>query len=212
MKNIAISLNVIRRLPRYLRRLDELCENGIYRISSAEFGHQLGLTPSQIRQDLCCFGEFGQQGYGYNVKHLRGEIASILGMNRGFNAILVGCGNLGRALACNFDFTSYGISLNSIFDINSEIVGSTVNDIDICDIDYLQQYLECNPTDIAALCVPKSAANSTAEMLVQNGIRAIWNFTNQELTVPHGIIVENVHFSDSLLTLSYQITNTIKDE
>ena len=204
MKRLKVSNNVIRRLPRYLRKLDELTENGVSRISSFELGHQLGLTPSQIRQDFSCFGEFGQQGYGYNVPALRAQIASILGMDRGFSAILVGVGNIGRALMENFCFSDWGFRLEAAFDINPNLIGTEFKGVPIRSMETLESFLSDNKIDVAVLTVPKEVAISVTELLTGHGIDAIWNFTNLELTEPNSdTIVENIHFSDSLLSLSY---------
>ena len=212
MKRIKVSNNVIRRLPRYLRKLDEFTEAGISRISSSDLGKQLGLTPSQIRQDFSCFGEFGQQGYGYNVAALRAQIASILGMDRGFKAILVGVGNIGRALMDNFCFSEWGFQLICAFDVNPSLIGTSFNGVNICSMDELPAFLEANSVDVAVLTVPKTAAIPVTKTLTKNGISAIWNFTNVELTEPNSpVIVENIHFSDSLLSLSYFVTEH-KDE
>ena len=189
MKQLKVSNNVIRRLPRYLRKLDELKTAGVDRISSGELGRQMSLTSSQIRQDFSCFGEFGQQGYGYNVTGLRGEIASILGMNRDFSVILVGVGNIGRALIEN------------------------ISGIRVHDISELPQIFENNHVDMAVLSVPKIMANRAAHELVSHGVRAIWNFTNVELDVAESdVIVENIHFSDSLLALGYYMSERIDAE
>ena len=204
MKRLKVSNNVIRRLPRYLRKLDELTEKGVTRISSFELGQQLGLTPSQIRQDFSCFGEFGQQGYGYNVPDLRTHIASILGADRGFSAILVGVGNLGRALIENFSFSEWGFNLVAAFDVNPALVGTSFGGIQIYSMDELEKYQAENNVDVAVLTVPKHAAVNVTNKLTELGIDAIWNFTNVELTEPNSnTIVENIHFSDSLLSLSY---------
>ena len=213
MKRIKVSNNVIRRLPRYLRRLDELNAEGVGRVSSGELGRQLGLTPSQIRQDFSCFGEFGQQGYGYNVVALRNEIASILGMDRGFKAILVGVGNIGRALMENFSFSEWGFTLEAAFDIKPSLIGSNVNGVEIFDEKDLPAFLSKNHIDVAVLCVPKGVAIKVTEKLTSCGIGAIWNFTNVELTEPNSpILVENMHFSDSLLSLSYYVSDNINEE
>ena len=213
MKRIKVSNNVIRRLPRYLRKLDELTEAGVSRISSGELGRQLGLTPSQIRQDFSCFGEFGQQGYGYKVTALRTEIASILGMDRGFTAILIGVGNIGQALMCNFSFRNWGFDLKAAFDIKPELIGTEYEGVPIFDMKVLPEYLAENHVDVVVLCVPKEHAVSTTEMLTKHGINAIWNFTNVELTAPESrTIVENIHFSDSLLSLSYYIADDIDEK
>ena len=212
MKRVKVSNNVIRRIPRYLRKLDELMEAGVTRISSFDLGQQLGLTPSQIRQDFSCFGEFGQQGYGYNVAALREQVAAILGMDRGFSAILIGVGNIGRALMDNFCFSEWGFHLLSAFEVNPALIGTELSGVSIRSMDELESFLAENKVDVAVLSVPKDAALRVTERLTKNGIRAIWNFTNVELTDPNSsILVENVHFSDSLLSLSYYISER-KDE
>jgi len=208
VKRVKVSNNVIRRLPRYLRKLDELIESGVNRISSFELGQQLGLTPSQIRQDFSCFGEFGQQGYGYNVPALRAQIASILGSDRGFEAILIGVGNLGRALLSNFRFISWGFKMVAAFDVNPELIGSEIDGIPIYSMDELGSYLSEHKTNVAVLTVPKAAAVPVTTTLTDNGVEAIWNFTNVEITAPDSnILVENIHFSDSLLALSYHLSS-----
>lgn len=212
MKRVKVSNNVIRRLPRYLRKLDDLMAGGVSRISSKELGVQLGLTPSQIRQDFSCFGEFGQQGYGYNVPALREQIASILGMDRGFRAILIGVGNIGHALMDNFCFSDWGFHLAAAFDIKPELIGTSFQGVPILSMEELSSYIRSNPVDVAVLAVPKEAAIPVTELLTASGIEAIWNFTNVELTEPNSsTIVENIHFSDSLLSLSYYVAER-KDE
>ena len=199
-----MSNNVIRRLPRYLRKLDELSESGVDKISSRQLCDLLGLTSSQVRQDFNCFGEFGQQGYGYNIAALRAQIAGILGMERGFTAILVGVGNIGRAMMENFCFSDWGVNLAAAFDIKPALIGTEYRGVPIYSMDDLEKYLGENKADIAVLTVPKTAAVPVTERLTASGIDAIWNFTNVELTEPNSsTIVENVHFSDSLLSLSY---------
>ena len=212
MKRVKVSNNVIRRLPRYLRKLDELQENGINRISSFELGQQLGLTPSQIRQDFSCFGEFGQQGYGYNVSGLREQIASILGMDRGYRAILIGVGNIGHALMDNFSFADCGVELAAAFDIKESLIGTNFKGVPILAEAEMEDYLKNNDIALAVLCVPKEVAVNVTKILTDNGIEAIWNFTNMELTEPNSpIIVENVHFSDSLLSLSYFVSERMDE-
>lgn len=212
MKRIKVSNNVIRRMPRYLRKLDELQEGGISRVSSFELGQQLGLTPSQIRQDFSCFGEFGQQGYGYNVAALREQIAAILGMDRGFRAILIGVGNIGHALMDNFSFRACGVELAAAFDVKENLIGTEFKGVPILPMDRLEEYLKKNEVAIAVLAVPKEAALKVTEVLTENGVEAIWNFTNMELTEPNSpILVENVHFSDSLLALSYFVSERMDE-
>jgi redox-sensing transcriptional repressor len=199
-------------MPRYLRKLDELQEGGISRVSSFELGQQLGLTPSQIRQDFSCFGEFGQQGYGYNVAALREQIAAILGMDRGFRAILIGVGNIGHALMDNFSFRACGVELAAAFDVKENLIGTEFKGVPILPMDRLEEYLKKNEVAIAVLAVPKEAALKVTEVLTENGVEAIWNFTNMELTEPNSpILVENVHFSDSLLALSYFVSERMDE-
>ena len=212
MKRLKISQNVIRRLPKYLRKLDDLSYNGTERISSSELGKQMGLTPSQIRQDFSCFGEFGQQGYGYNVETLREEISSILGMKRGFSVILVGVGNLGHALVENFGFERHGFQLRAAFDVRDDLVGTSLSGTPIYDVNTLPDFLKENEVDIAVLAVPRRIANSVADTVINGGVKAIWNFTNMELDIKDpGVLVENIHFSDSLLVLSYYLAENIED-
>ena len=213
LKRVKVSNNVIRRLPRYLRKLDELESGGVTRISSFELGQQLGLTPSQIRQDFSCFGEFGQQGYGYNVTALRSEIASILGMDRGFKAILVGVGNIGHAMMDNFSFSDCGVTLEAAFDVKESLIGTEFHGVPILSASELGDYLQTHDIAIAVLAVPKEVAVSATEKLTENGIEAIWNFTNVELAEPNSqTIVENIHFSDSLLSLSYFIAERMDEK
>jgi len=212
VKRVKVSNNVIRRLPRYLRKLDDLMEHGINRISSFELGQQLGLTPSQIRQDFSCFGEFGQQGYGYNVPALRAQIATILGSDRGFQAVLIGVGNIGSALMDNFCFSEWGFELVCAFEVNPALIGTELNGVPVRSMDELETYLKENKIDVAVLTVSKEAAVPVTNTLIECGIEAIWNFTNVELTEPNSsIIVENIHFSDSLLSLSYYVSERIDE-
>lgn len=204
MKKERISNNVIRRLPMYLRKLDDLIYHGVDRISSGELGKQMGLTPSQIRQDFSCFGEFGQQGYGYRVTDLRDQVAGILGMHKGFTVAIVGVGNLGHALIGNFGFEEQGFRLVAAFDSDPEIYGNDIAGIPVYDSGTLSDWLKRNPTDIVVLTVPRRIAKSMAETVVDCGVRGIWNFTNIELELGRqDVRVENIHFSDSLQTLGY---------
>ena len=193
-----VSDAVIRRLPRYYRYLDELHNKGVVRISSNTLGSRLGITASQFRQDLSCFGEFGQQGYGYNVSELRREIGSILGVDHDHEIIIVGVGNLGRALMQNFHFDDAGFSLGAAFDISPELVGTTVAGVPILDMAELERYVRINNPDVAVLTVPQSVAQSTADRLIGLGVRGFWNFTNMELTSEvEDVRFEDVHFADT---------------
>ncbi|MCQ2406107.1 MAG: redox-sensing transcriptional repressor Rex [Oscillospiraceae bacterium] len=204
MKRDYISKNVIRRLPRYVRKLDDLAKAGIERISSGEMGKQMGLTPSQIRQDFSCFGEFGQQGYGYNVKALREEICNILGINKRYSVILIGVGKIGQSLIENFDFARFGYDFKCAFEIRKELVGQEIAGYPILDRDIQDAYIKENNIDIAILSVGKEAAQRVANTLVDSGIKGIWNFTDVDIEVSDpSVIVENIHFSDSLLVLGY---------
>lgn len=207
MRKEKVSNAVIRRLPRYYGQLDSLYQVGVVRISSSALGKAMNLTASQIRQDLSCFGEFGQQGYGYNVENLRNEIADILGMNNGHTAIVLGAGNLGRALMHNFQFSQNGFVLTAAFDTDPGIIGRSIAGVPVYSIDTLDQYLAEHPTSVGVLTVPQSVALSTAKRLVRGGVKGLWNFTNIELGIrERDVVVENVHFADSLLALSYMIS------
>lgn len=201
-----VSDAVIRRLPRYYRYLDDLHNKGVVRISSNSLGNKMGITASQIRQDLSCFGEFGQQGYGYNVEELRAEVGRILGTNKQHRIIVVGVGNLGHALMQNFRFMESGFTLDAAFDISPSLIGSEVAGIPVLSMDELENYLKSHQVDVAVLTVPRSVAQSIADRLVTSGVRGFWNFTNVELSsAVEGVCFEDVHFADSLLTLSYRI-------
>ncbi|MBP3493793.1 MAG: redox-sensing transcriptional repressor Rex [Oscillospiraceae bacterium] len=209
MKRQKISDAVIHRLPRYYRYLDDLYNKGVERISSNSLGLRMSITASQIRQDLSCFGEFGQQGYGYNVAELRAEIGHILGIDNGHRIIVVGAGHLGHALLQNFDFGKVGFQIDSAFDRSPELIGTTIHDVTIRSIDELPSYVEQYHPDVAVLTVPQNVAQSLADQLIDMGIRGFWNFTNVELStqVP-GVFFENIHFVDTLLTLSYRISRS----
>ena len=201
-----ISRAVISRLPRYYRFLGELLDAGVERISSNDLSKKMHVTASQIRQDLNNFGGFGQQGYGYNVKYLHSEIGKILGLNKTHNFIIIGAGNLGQALANYASFEKSGFVLKSLFDVNPRLDGIAIRGIRVRMMDELIGFLKENVIDIAALTIPKSKAVEVADILVKNGIKAIWNFAHTDLTLPKDVIVENVHLSDSLMQLSYNIS------
>lgn len=198
-----ISMAVIKRLPKYHRYLQELMKNGVDRISSKELGEKIGFTASQIRQDLNCFGDFGQQGYGYNVKDLYNQISLILGLNKDYKTVIVGAGNIGQAIANYNRFGELGLSLQGIFDANPKLTGLRMMGIEIQDIDNMEYFLQVNDIDIAMICVPRINAQKVCDMLVAGGVKGIWNFAPVDLVVPEDVTVENVHLSDSLLTLIY---------
>lgn len=208
MRKGKISNAVIRRLPRYCRNLAVLRKEGVERISSSALGRNMGLTASQIRQDLSCFGEFGQQGYGYNVENLYQEIYEILYLHKKRSAILVGAGNLGRALIQNFNFTDSGFSLEAVFDVDPALIGTEINGVPVLDARGLEGYLQEHPVTAAVLTLPGRHVQQAADLLMANGVRGIWNFTNVDFEVPaehSDVVVESLHFSDSLRVLSYQI-------
>lgn len=200
-----ISQAVIRRLPRYYRHLGDLMDEGVERISSRELSRQMKVTASQIRQDLNNFGGFGQQGYGYNVQYLYAEIGKILGLDQQYTIIVIGAGNLGQALANYVKFEKRGFVIRGLFDINPDLCNLSVRGIKIQMLDTLEEFMHNNKVDIAALTLPKDHATEVADMLVKLGIHAIWNFASVDLEVPEDVVVENVHLSDSLMQLSYNI-------
>ncbi|MBD5162550.1 MAG: redox-sensing transcriptional repressor Rex [Oscillibacter sp.] len=207
MKKQNVSDAVVRRLPRYYRYLDDLHLKGSVRISSSTLGEKMGITASQIRQDLSCFGEFGQQGYGYNVEELRKEIGCILGVNKQHQIIVVGVGNLGRALMQNFRFNDAGFLLEAAFDVSPALIGTEVAGVPILNITELERFVPEHKPDVAVLTVPRAVAQQTADRLIGLGVRGFWNFTNVELSSgQENVRFEDVHFADSLLTLSYRIT------
>lgn len=200
-----ISSAVIKRLPRYYRYLGDLLSKDVVRISSRELSERMGITASQIRQDLNNFGGFGQQGYGYNVEYLYDEIGKILGLDNKYNIVIIGAGNLGQALANYAKFEKRGFTIKGLFDVNPRLVGMSIRGIEIRDLDDLEEFIQTNEVDIAVLTLPKTKAVSIANDLVKWGIEAIWNFAPVDLNVPGNVIVENVHLLDSLMTLSYSL-------
>ena len=212
MDNRGISQAVIRRLPRYYRYLGELLENGVERISSNDLSKRMKVTASQIRQDLNNFGGFGQQGYGYNVKYLYTEIGKILGLEEDHKIIIIGAGNLGQALANYAAFEKRGFILTGIFDVNPRLEGVAIRGVPIRMMDELKSFVHKNDVEIAVLTIPKEKAIEVANMLVENGVRAIWNFAHTDLNMPDNIIVENVHLSESLMQLSYNISRYNEDQ
>ena len=201
-----ISQAVIRRMPRYYRYLGELLEEGVERISYNDLSRRMRVTASQIRQDLNNFGGFGQQGYGYNVQFLYDEIGKILGLNETHHIIVIGAGNLGQAITNYVKFEKFGFIITALFDVNPKLKGQTVRGIPIYLMDELDQYCKEHPVDIAALTLPKEKADETAQHLVQLGVHAIWNFAHVDLDLSDNqVVVENVHLSDSLMQLSYNI-------
>ena len=205
MQEREISKAVIKRLPRYYRYLGDLLENKVERISSNELSVQMQVTASQIRQDLNNFGGFGQQGSGYNVKYLYNEIGKILGLNQTYNMIIIGAGNLGMEIANYVKFEKRGFRIIGIFDTKPELDGRTVRGIRISMIDTLPAFLKENSIDIATLTLPKASAEEVAVVLAEGGVKAIWNFAHTDLQLPKNVIIENVHLSESLMQLSYNI-------
>ena len=202
-----VSVAVIKRLPRYHRYLGDLLREEKLRISSAELSRIMGVTASQIRQDFNCFGGFGQQGYGYNVKYLYGKISELLGVTEGYRAVIVGAGNLGRALAATHMFERRGVNRLALFDSNPEIIGSDIYGLPVYPVDTLADFCRENNIMIGVLTVPKEAAYDVAVTMAESGVKGIWNFANMELKLPEheDIVVENIHLGDSLMTLCYEI-------
>ena len=210
MQGDKVSSAVVHRLPRYYRHLQELTSGGVVRISSKVLAQRMGLTASQIRQDLNCFGGFGQQGYGYNVQSLKTEIEQILGFDNQYRAVIIGVGNIGRALINNFDFALHGFRLEAAFDQNPDIAGREIGSVKVYHADELEIYLKEHRVDVGVLAIPKEVAPAVAERLMKAGIKGLWNFTNMDLHIDTDAVkVENVHFSDSLMVLCYRMS---KDE
>ena len=202
-----VSDAVVRRLPMYYRHLRELEKAGVVRISSQELGERMNLTASQIRQDINCFGGFGQQGYGYNVAELRSEIGHILGIDKGHRLIIIGVGHLGHALLQNFDFEKVGFHVDTAFDVSPDLIGTSIHAVTIRSMDELEQYIADYRPDVAVLTVPQHVAQPMASRLIDLGIKGFWNFTNVELSTDKpDVFFEDVHFVDTLLTLSYRIS------
>jgi redox-sensing transcriptional repressor rex len=205
-KSAYISMSVVRRLPRYYRFLYDLKENGVTRISSRELSMRMGLTASQIRQDLNCFGGFGQQGYGYMVEQLYNEIGHILGMDQLSNTVLLGAGNMGKAIANHMDFEHRGIRLVGIFDDAPEVIGTSIRGMEVRPTAELEAVCAAHKPQVAILCIPKEAAPGIVDRLIAQGVRGFWNFSHYDIQYHNpGVVVENVHLGDSLMTLSYQL-------
>jgi redox-sensing transcriptional repressor len=205
-----VSIAVIKRLPRYYRYLADLLKLDITRISSKELSTRMGITASQIRQDLNCFGGFGQQGYGYNVELLYKEIGNILGLNNKYKTIIIGAGHMGQALANYPNFETRGYKLVGIFDVNKALIGKKINGIEIFDLGAVEEFIKENNIDIAILSVPYEQTPSVAEKVASAGVKGLWNFSPMDLKISHDIIIENVHLSDSLMVLGYRINEKFK--
>lgn len=207
-----ISQAVVKRLPRYHRYLENLSNEGVERISSSDLSKRMNVTASQIRQDLNNFGGFGQQGYGYNVKYLLKEIGKILGLQDHHNIVIVGAGNLGQALANYQGFDHDEFEIDALFDVNPRLKGVSINGIPILMMDELPEFVKEKEIEIAVLAVPRDQAVAVAKVLVDNGVKALWNFTYTDLHVPEHIIIENVHLTDSLLQVTYKLHHEKDDD
>lgn len=200
-----VSIAVIRRLPRYYRYLSDLLAMDITRISSKELSVRMGITASQIRQDLNCFGGFGQQGYGYNVESLYSEIGRILGVSNKFNTIIIGAGNMGQALANYVNFEKRGFQIIGVFDVNPKIIGKKINSLEVFSLESLESFIKSNRVDIAMLTVPYEHTPEVAERVARLGVKGLWNFSPMDLKLPYDVVIENVHLSDSLMVLGYKV-------
>ena len=208
-----ISMSVVRRLPRYYRFLSELKEQGVLRISSKELADKMNLTASQVRQDFNCFGGFGQQGYGYSIEQLYDEIENILGLKSEYKSVIIGVGNLGRAVALHMSFEKQGFKLIGAFDKNKSIIGTKLRDTTVMDIAGLEDFCRKNAPEVAMLCIPRDSVGPIAQTLYDCGIRSFWNFSHYDFTINYSdVVVENVHMSDSLMTLCYRITEKQTEE
>lgn len=207
-KNDSISMSVIRRLPRYYRFLSELNDQNIDKISSTKLAQIMNVTASQVRQDLNCFGGFGQQGYGYSVSQLKEEIKNILGLNNDYKAILIGAGNLGKAVAIHMNFEKLGFELIACFDNNEQKVGSKLNGLTVKNESELDDFCNKNHIDTAFLCIPRVCVENVLDKLYSHGIKNYWNFSHYDINARYNdTMVENVHLSDSLMTLCYRMNN-----
>ena len=210
MKEQRISMSVVRRLPRYYRLLCELVDSGVEHLSSKELADRMGLTASQVRQDFNCFGEFGQQGYGYITAKLKQEVGEILGLNAIRPAVLIGVGNIGRGIVTHMDFNRYGLKLCGVLDRNPTLSGQELVGLSIRSTDELEEVCAAHQVQVAILCVPKSAAPALVERLLSCGVRGFWNFSHYDIAQHHPeAIAENVHLGDSLMTLAYQLENKL---
>lgn len=207
-----VSNAVIKRLPRYYRYLSDLLKINTSRISSRELSEKMGITASQIRQDLNCFGGFGQQGYGYNVQDLYEEIGMILGIKEGFKIIIVGAGKVGQALANYNNLEKRGFHIIGIFDINPKLVGQNIKNIEIFHLDKLDKFIKDNKVDIAILTVPFDQTPIIADRIARLGVKGLWNFSPMDLELPYDVIIENVHLSDSIMVLGYKLNEKRKSE
>ncbi len=212
MASKKISMAVIKRLPRYHRYLNYLLELGIKRVSSKELSTRMGITASQIRQDLNCFGGFGQQGYGYNVESLYTEIGNILGINKTFNCIIIGAGNMGQALANYGNFEKRGFKIIGVFDVSPDIIGRKIKDMEVRSLNDIDDFAVQYKIDIAMLCVPYRETAALADRVAKLGVRGLWNFSPMDLKIPYDVIVENVHLSDSLMVLGYKLNDRFPRE
>ena len=209
----SVSAAVIRRLPRYHSCLGDLLRDGKLRISSSELAKIMDVTASQIRQDLNCFGGFGQQGYGYNIKFLYNKISELLGVKESFNAVIIGAGKLGRALAATHMFERRGVNRLAMFDVDPEIIGTKIYDVPVYSVAELGSFCRENNVHIGVLTVPKEAAGAVVDTLTAAGVRGIWNFANMEITSKSpDVFVENIHLGDSLMTLCYEIKHTKREQ
>ncbi|MCI6615651.1 redox-sensing transcriptional repressor Rex [Ruminococcus sp.] len=207
-KSDSISMSVIRRLPRYYRFLSELNDQKVDRISSTKLAQIMNVTASQVRQDLNCFGGFGQQGYGYSVSQLKDEIKNILGLNNDYKAILIGAGNLGKAVAMHMNFEKLGFELIACFDNNEKKVGQQLNNIFVKSETELDEFCKQNHVDSAFLCIPRVCVENVLDKLYALGIKNYWNFSHYDISAKYSdTLVENVHLSDNLMTLCYRMNN-----
>jgi redox-sensing transcriptional repressor len=211
VSGIHVSDVVVRRLPLYYRQLETLERAGVNRISSKELGQQMGLTASQIRQDINFFGTFGQQGYGYNVSDLKKHLGEILGLDKDYNMAVVGVGNIGHAIVNYQSFQVRGFKIAGLFDKSDALVGSQVNGITVLHVDHLEEFLSSNAVDIGVICTTRDSAQKIADIMVKSGIKAIWNFAPVSIVVPADVAINHVHLTDSLLVLSYKLKHSTEE-
>jgi len=201
----AIPQIVIGRLPLYLRTLDMLASESQTVTSSQELGNRLGITSTQIRKDLSYFGEFGKQGTGYNVQYLRDQLQSILQVDRPWDVVLVGAGDLGRALLHYRDFEEQGFSIVAVFDKAKGKIGRKIGKIEIADVVGLAREVRERGVQVAILAVPADEAQDTADVLVKAGVRAILNYAPITLSLPEHVRVHTIDPIRGLQSMTYYL-------
>lgn len=196
---------IIGRLPVYLRALQQLSEKGILTTSSQELGEIIGISAAQIRKDISQFGEFGKQGTGYSIPFLIERLRDILKVDRGWEVVIVGMGDVGHALAHYQGFANRGFHVNMVFDNDPQKIGQKVGDFEILDAALLTEKVKQNKIKIAMLAVPATSAQGVTDQLVKGGVKAILNYAPISLSVPHGVRVQYIDPVTHLQRMTYYL-------